>query len=126
MRIYIDADILIWHLRGKKEALSFLKSVRTPAHELWIGAMQRAEVVFFMKPHEEKNTLLFLAEFQTQPVDENIVDLASAYFRKWSPSHGTDPNDAILAAMASKTGGRIYCLNTKHYPMPDVSVEKAW
>jgi predicted nucleic acid-binding protein len=37
-----------------------------------------------------------------------------------------DVNDAILAATAMKTGGKIFCLNRKHYPMHDIPVDKAW
>ena len=54
MRAYIDSDVLIWHLRGDARALSFLRRLRDEgAYELWTGAMQRAEVVFFMRPGEE-------------------------------------------------------------------------
>ena len=127
MRAYIDADILIWHLRGKTEALRFLKQLRDVGkEELWIGAMQRAEVVFFMKPAEEKDTLLFLSQFKTQPVDQEIVDKGGALYRQWNPGHGLDINDAILAATVMKTGGKIYCLNRKHYPMPEIAAERPW
>lgn len=127
MRIYIDADILIWHLRGKKEALLFFKQVRVERdNELWIGAMQRAEVVFFMKPTEEEGTLFFLSQFKTAPVDQEIVDKAASLYRQWHPSHGVDINDMILAATVMKTGGKIYCLNKKHYPFGDISIERPW
>lgn len=127
MRAYIDADILIWHLRGKPEALQFLKQLRDlKREELWIGAMQRAEVVFFMKPSEEADTLLFLSQFKTQLVDQEIIDKAATLYRKWNPGHGVDIHDAILAASVMKTGGKIYGLNRKHYPMPEVVVEGAW
>lgn len=60
MRAYVDSDVLIWHLRGDRKALIFLQRLhRSKGYELWVGAMQRAEVVFFMKPEEEKITLLF-------------------------------------------------------------------
>jgi len=88
--------------------------------------MQRAEVVFFMRPEEERATLLFVSQFKTAPVDQSIVDAAGLIYRRWNPSHGIDPNDAVLAATARQTGGKIYCLNTRHYPMPDMVVEKAW
>ena len=127
MRAYVDADILIWHLRGKSEALKFLKTLRDAGkEELWIGAMQRAEVVFFMKPSEEEETLLFLSQFKTQAVDQEIVDKGGGLYRKWHPGHGLDINDALLAETVMKTGGKIYCLNRKHYPMPEVFVERAW
>jgi len=127
LRAYIDADILIWHLRGERKALNFLQRLRGGEdYELWVGAMQRAEVVFFMRPEEEDATLLLLSQFRTAPVDQGVIDEAGALYRKWNPSHGLDVNDAILAATAMRTGGRIFCLNTKHYPMPDALTRKAW
>jgi len=127
MRAYIDSDILIWHLRGERKALNLLTQLRDDAQfDLWIGAMQRAEVVFFMRPAEESTTLLFLAQFQTASVDEQIIDKAGEFYRKWNPRSGTDVNDAILAATVLQTGGTIYTLNSKHYPMPEVPVQRAW
>ena len=127
MRAYIDSDILIWHLRGERRAMTFLKDIRDSGeYELWTGALQRAEVVFFMRPEEEKDTILFLSQFKTAPVDQPIVDKAAALYRKWHKSHGIDVNDSLLAATAASTGGRIFCLNKKHYPMPEVPVKKVW
>jgi predicted nucleic acid-binding protein len=127
MRVYIDSDILIWHLRGERKALDFLRQLRSDkSYELWTGAMQRAEVVFFMRPKEEESTLLFLSQFKTAPVDQAIVDAAAALYRQWHPSHGLDINDAILAATSVQAGGKIFCLNMKHYPMQDLLVKKAW
>lgn len=127
MKAYIDSDILIWHLRGERKALRFLRSLRScREYELWTGALQRAEVVFFMRPEEEEATELFLSQFKTAPVDQSIVDAAGALYRKWHPSHGIDVHDAILAATALHAGGRIFCLNRKHYPMPEVLAKKPW
>jgi predicted nucleic acid-binding protein len=127
MRAYIDSDVLIWHLRGEPKALRFLRGLRDErGDELWTGAMQRAEVVFFMRSGEEQATLQFLSQFKTATVDQSLVDAGAQLYRKWNPSHGIDVNDAILAATAMKTGGRIFCLNKKHYPMPDVMVQRAW
>lgn len=127
MKAFIDSDILIWHLRGEPKALSLLKKLRDhEGFELWTGAMQRAEVVFFMRPVEKEATVLFLSQFQTAAVDQWIIDKAGEFYRKWNPGNGTDVNDAILAATAMKTGGKIYTLNTKHYPMSEVVVQQAW
>jgi hypothetical protein len=47
MRVYIDSDVLIWHLLGERRALKILKGLaESPEAELWLGTMQRAEVVF--------------------------------------------------------------------------------
>jgi predicted nucleic acid-binding protein len=94
--------------------------------ELWIGAMQRAEIVFLMRPNEEAPTNSFLSQFQTLAVTKDIVDCAGALYRQWHGSHGVDVNDALLAATVAKTGGKIITQNLKHYPMPDIVVQSGW
>ena len=127
MRAYVDSDVLIWHLWGEPKAARLLQVLSAePGIELWVGALQRAEVVFFMRPGETNATRAFLSRFKTEPVTQAIVDQGAEFYRRWHPSHGTDVNDAILAATAATTGGKIYTLNRKHYPMPDVVVLKAW
>ncbi len=108
-------------------ARGFIASLRAnPAYELWVGAMQRAEIVFFMRPDEEAATLGLFSLFQTAPVGQAIIDAAGGIYRRWNSSHGIDVNDAILAATVRATGGKLYCLNTRHYPMDDILVERAW
>ncbi len=127
MRAYIDADILIWHLRGEKKAKQLLILLRDQEHyDFYTGAMQRAEVVFFMRPEEENGTKLFLAQIKTESVNQKIVDIAGALYHKWHHSHGIDVNDAILAATVMQTGGRIYTQNIKHFPMPEINVQRGW
>ena len=127
MRAYVDADVLIWHLRGFEPAQGLIAGLRAnPAYELWVGAMQRAEILFFMRPEEEAATLALFSQFKTAPVSQEIVDAAAEIYRRWNPSHGMDVNDAILAATVRATGGKLYCLNTRHYPLEDILVERAW
>jgi len=127
MRAYIDSDILIWHLRGELKAMKFFKKLtKTKEYDLWIGAIQRAEIVFFMRPEEIDATEMFLAQFKTALIDQMIVDTAGKLYRKWHPGHGIDINDALLASTAIETGGHIFTLNKKHYPMPEVIVKIAW
>lgn len=127
MRVYVDSDVLIWHLRGSRKAAKLLKELhRREDYSLWIGLVQRAEIVFHMRPEEERGMLAFLAQFASAPIDQKVVDRAAALYRQWHPSHGIDVNDAILAATVEETGGKILCLNKKHYPMRDIRVEKAW
>lgn len=127
VRAYVDSDVLIWHLRGDRRALAFLRRLTKRAGvELWTGAMQRAEVVFFMRSHEEEPTLALLARFRTHPVTEDIVERAGTLYRRWRASHGIDPNDALLAATVLSMGGELHTLNTKHYPIPDLAVRQAW
>ena len=127
MRAYLDSDILIWHLRGERRATALLRALsRERGVELWMGALQRAEVVFFMRPDEAPATMSLLSRFRTEPVPQDIVDDAGELYRKWQPTHGIDVNDAMLTATAAATGGKIYTQNLKHYPMPDIAVAKGW
>ena len=127
MRAYIDADVLIWHLRGERKARNLLMRLRDKEkYDLYTGAMQRAEVVFFMRPEEQAETELFLSQIKTESVDQSVVDVAGALYRKWHPGHGIDASDAILAATAMCTGGRIFTLNTRHFPMPELNVQRGW
>ena len=127
MKIFMDSDILIWHLRGKEEAKNlFAQLVETYDTDLWIGAMQRAEIVFFMRKSEETATMGFLSLFNTHPVDQAIIDLAGKYYRKWHPSYGIDPNDAILAATFAFKRGFIFRLNVAACLIPDFFGYRGW
>lgn len=127
MRTYIDSDVLIWHLRGTARAAELLRRLSAePGTELWIGALQRAEIVFFMRPSEEAATRTLLSRFKTQAVTQEIVDRGGEIYRRWNPSHGIDVTDAILAATLMLTGGRLFTLNLRHYPLPDLAVRKGW
>jgi predicted nucleic acid-binding protein len=127
MKVFLDSDILIWHLRGMEAAKDLLQRLACePDSDLWIGAMQRAEILFFVRREEEDKTTDLLSLFVTHSVDEHIIDQAARFFRRWNPSHGIDPNDAILAATVAVYGGRIVTQNVSHYPMPDISVQRGW
>ncbi|MFZ2657009.1 MAG: PIN domain-containing protein [Victivallales bacterium] len=127
MKVFIDSDVIIWFLRGDMKANDFFKAIcASKQHELWTGALQRIEIVFYMRKSEEKETMKFLSLFKTHPLDEKLIDSAGEIYRKWNPSHGTDIPDAVLAAAALHSGGKILTLNTRHYPIPDLAVEKAW
>ncbi len=79
MRVYIDSDILIWHLRGEAKAAALLRRLSVePGTELWVGALQRAEVVFFMRPREVTATRAFLSRFKTEAVTQAMQTVKAA------------------------------------------------
>ena len=127
MRAYVDSGILIWHLRGERRAGELLRRLAAEAGTaLCTGALQRAEIVFFMRPGEETATLSLLSRFQTEPVTQEVVDEAGVLYRRWNATHGLDVNDAVLAATVARAGGKIYTQNLKHYPMPDIVAIRGW
>ncbi|MBI4573154.1 MAG: hypothetical protein HY713_07685 [candidate division NC10 bacterium] len=60
------------------------------------------------------------------PAAHDTVDDAAETYRKWHPSCGMDANDALLAATVAATGGKLYTLNVRHYPMTDIVAVKGW
>ncbi len=68
-RAYVDTDILIAYLREERPAQEFLRRQSSKGTELWTGAMQRAEVLFFMRPGEEPDTLYFMSKFKTASIN---------------------------------------------------------
>ena len=126
MKAFVDSNILIWHLRGNEKASRFLHSLAAGPDELWTGAMQRAEILFFTRPEEEVLTSVLLSQFKVAAVDSQVVDLGAKLFRTWHKSHGIDVNDALLAAAAALAGGQVYTQNIKHFPMQEIRVQRAW
>ena len=43
-----------------------------------------------------------------------------AYLHRYGRSHGVEIADALVAADAVGSGLRLWTLNRKHYPMPEV------
>jgi predicted nucleic acid-binding protein len=127
MRAYVDSDVLICQLCGDEKATEFLQELAAdPDYELWIGALQRAEVAFFVREGDEDPTSLLLSQFKTATIDQRIVDSAAKLYRDWRPSHKLDMHDALLAATVMETGGTVFTLNKKRFPMPDIVVKQAW
>ncbi len=125
-RIFLDADILIWHLRAKPEAYALIRSLGNRPDRLLIAAIQRLEVTIRLRPDERERAYRLLGFFETEPLTAEIVDLGVSYYNRWNPSHGTDEGDALLAATVRLTGGRIVTQNIRHFPMPDITVEHGW
>ena len=127
MIVYLDADILIWHLRGLSAATALLSELMgDDAVDVWTGCMQRAEVVFHLRRSEREETERLMDLIRSYPVTERIVDTAAEIYRTWHPSHGTDPNDAILAATAVLTNGVVVTQNVKHFPMLGQACRRGW
>src|ERR1022692_80775 len=83
MRSYLDSDVLIGHLRGDRRARALLERLSSGGHaDLWIGALQRIEIVFFMHPDETDDTEAFLQRFHTDSLTEEIVDYAGVLYRQ--------------------------------------------
>ena len=54
-------------------------------------------------------------------LDGEVGRRAGSYLARYARSHGLEIGDALVAAAASTTGLRLWTLNRRDYPMPDVT-----
>lgn len=127
MNAFIDSNILIDYFKGNTNAQVFLnKSFNEKDLLLCIGAIQRAEIVFFTRPNEEAQVFEALSNLKCMDINQEVVDLGAKIYKKWNPGHGIDINDALLAATVELCGGIIFTLNVKHFPMNNIKIKKAY
>ena len=121
-RHLLDTDILIWVLRGKTQAISFLRDLlknEVPAistlsiYEIWSGA----------RPEEETSIASFLAAFHLVPVNESIARQGAEYYRRFRSKGITlSSTDALIAGTASIEGLILVTQNRRHFPMSDIQL----
>lgn len=63
---------------------------------------------------------------QTTPVTKEAVDAGESLYRRWYRTHGVGVNHALLAATVMLEGGKLVTQNVRHFPMPEIEVERGW
>lgn len=121
-----DTNILIDHLKGKREATCLLQDCIHAKILLACSVITRIELLSGMRPEEESKLERFLTGFEKIDVTDKIAGFAGIYMNKYRKSHGINIADAIVAASAKHTGCKLYTLNTKYYPMSDIEVVKPY
>jgi len=119
-RHLLDSDILIWVLRGKKEAVDFVRNLlkeEIPAisalafYEIWAGA----------RAHEEDAISDFLSEFVILAVDQDVAKQGAHYYAAFRKKGITlSVTDALIAGTARVRGLILVTQNVRHFPMRDV------
>ncbi len=83
-----------------------------------------AEIYAGIRPGEEPITQAFFEARGEIVLDGDVGRRAGAYLARYARSHGVELADALVAAAAATSGLRLWTLNRKHYPMPDVGFYK--
>jgi predicted nucleic acid-binding protein len=117
----LDTDILIWVLRGKLQAIEFLRDLlkrEVPAisslsiYEVWAGA----------RPSEESEISSFLSAFRIISVSESIAKRGAEYYRHFRTKGITlSVTDALIAASARTEALILVTQNRRDYPMLDIT-----
>ena len=116
-RFLLDSDVIIWHLRGRKEVTEVLRDLQRfglPA----CSALSVLEIQLGVKKGEEEKTDRFLKSLRIFDVDMEIANKAAKLIRRDKARGVTlDLPDSVIAATCILHGLILVTYNTKHYPI---------
>jgi predicted nucleic acid-binding protein len=120
----IDSDVLIWYIRGNKNAQKAIKN-NTPFK---ISVINYMEVIQGMKDKKElKAFQKYLRKWSVDiiQINENISTLAMFLVEDYFLSSSLELGDAIIASTALANQEIILTGNDKHYKfIPNMQVQK--
>ncbi len=99
------------------EAATALEASGVPTY---CTAIAWAEIHAGIRPGEEPITQAFFEARGEIVLDGHVGRRAGAYLARYARSHGVELAEALVAAAATTSGVRLWTLNRKHYPMPDI------
>ena len=116
----MDSDVIIWHLRGRKEVSEVLRDLQKfglPA----CSPLSVIEVQLGMKKGEEEKTARFLKSLRIFDVDLEIASKAAQLIR-WHKIRGVtlDLPDSVIAATCILHELILVTYKTKHYPISEI------
>jgi hypothetical protein len=119
-RFLLDSDVIIWHLRGRKEVTEVLRDIQTfglPA----CSALSVLEVQLGVKKGEEEKTDRFLRSLRIFDVNMEIANKGAQLIREYKAKGITlDLPDAIIASTCILHDLILVTNNTKHYPITEL------
>ena len=113
----LDSDVIIWHLRGRKQVTEMLKDLQRfglPA----CSALTFFEVQLGVRKGEEEKTDRFLGSLRVFDVTTEIANKAAKLIREYKAKGITlDLPDAIIAGTCILNNLILVTYNTRHYPI---------
>jgi predicted nucleic acid-binding protein len=119
-RFLLDSDVIIWHLRGRREITEMLQDIQrygVPA----CSALSVLEVQVGVKRGEEEKTDRFMDSLKIFDVNREIAYKAAQIIREYKKKGMTiDLPDAIIASTCIFQDLILVTCNRKHYPIPEL------
>ena len=121
MKIILDTNIIIDHLRNIPQATKQLQEIEDGNYTGLISVITITELMAAPKMSEQRfqsiGKLLLL--FEIISVDPVIAKTAGNLLAKYRASHGLEPMDALIAATAQVNEAVLFTLNKKHFRFID-------
>lgn len=117
MKVVIDTNIIIDHLRNIPQATKLLKEIENGNFEGLISTITILELMAAPRLNEKRIEAIrgLLEIFEHIPVDGQAATTAGILLSKYRASHGLDPMDAIVAATSIGNEAVLFTLDTKHF-----------
>jgi len=119
-KFLLDSDVIIWHLRGRKEVTEMLRDLQrfgVPA----CSALSVIEVQLGVKKGEEEKTDRFLRSLMLFDVNRQIANQAALLIRGYKAKGiKIEVPDAVIASTCILNDLLLVTYNTKHYPIPEL------
>ena len=120
----IDTDVLIWYLRGNKNAQKVINA-NIPFK---ISVINYMELLQGLRDKKEYRTLQkYLKDWSIEiiQINENISSRAMFYVEDYCLSHSMELGDAIIAATTLEYRENLLTANEKHYRfIPNIQISK--
>ncbi len=118
----LDTDILIWAIRGRKDIIEALNSIKGLG-PTGISVVSIGEIFQNIFPGELTETEDFLLRHDLYLVDYKIAKQAGLYRREYIKMIAKlSLDDCFIAATAKLNDLKLLTLNTRHFPMKDLDV----
>ncbi|HUD44822.1 MAG TPA: type II toxin-antitoxin system VapC family toxin [Patescibacteria group bacterium] len=118
----LDTDVLIWVLRGKREIIDKVLSLKEEA-PLSISVISIAEIYKNIFPAELVVTEDYLQQHIIFDVEAKVAKIAGLYWQQYTKKlKNLSLTDCLIAATANVNNLTLVSLNTKHFPMKDIDV----
>ncbi len=119
-RFLLDSDVIIWHLRGRKEVTEMLRDLQRSGLPA-CSALSVLEVLLGLKKGEEDKTDRFLGSLRIFDVNREIANEAAKLIREYKAKGVTlDLPDAVIASTCILYDLILVTYNTKHYSIKEL------
>ncbi|MFQ5743110.1 MAG: PIN domain-containing protein [Acidobacteriota bacterium] len=118
--VLYDSDVIIEILRGSGRVVGAAAALEGAGVPTYCTAVSWAEIYAGLRPGEETLTESFFQARGEVLLDATTGRRAGYYLARYRGSHGIEIADALIAAAATTAGLRLWTMNRRHYPMPDL------